>query len=277
MNTQSNKNFSILLLLAGTLLVGVSMGRWLFPLAAWIGPVLIMRYARDHKGWRDYLLLLVAYILAFVIGFMSIWIGAGWPMPLIVSLPLLYGFLWSLPYLADRFVTARLKGFASTLAYPLAAATLEFVNIHTNPVGMWGATVFTQYGNLPLMQLASVTGMIGITFLMGWFASTVNWAWENRARGGRISRGLGIFGTVLTDVFVFGYLRLNLSPLSETDETIRVAGITTATQTDFLNKRGEPWHGLNIQSLRPHNQRSNLVGMPISPRPSGRLEQEHNW
>ena len=50
MNTQSNKNFSILLLLAGTLLVGFSTGRWLFPLAAWIGPALIMRYARDDNG-----------------------------------------------------------------------------------------------------------------------------------------------------------------------------------------------------------------------------------
>jgi len=38
MKTQSNKNYSILLLLAGTLLVGFSMGRWLAPLAAWIGP-----------------------------------------------------------------------------------------------------------------------------------------------------------------------------------------------------------------------------------------------
>ena len=66
MNTQSNKNFSILLLLAGTLLVGFSAGRWLFPLAAWIGPALIMRYARDHKGWRGIPLVFVAYILAFI-------------------------------------------------------------------------------------------------------------------------------------------------------------------------------------------------------------------
>ena len=77
MNTKSNKILSILLLLAGTLLVGFSMGRWLAPLAAWIGPVLIMRYARDHKVGRGYLLVIVAYILAFLIGFGAIWLGAG--------------------------------------------------------------------------------------------------------------------------------------------------------------------------------------------------------
>ena len=40
---------SLALLLAGSLLVGFSMGRWLAPLAAWIGPALILRYSRDHK------------------------------------------------------------------------------------------------------------------------------------------------------------------------------------------------------------------------------------
>src|SRR3989304_1770415 len=99
------------------------------------------------------------------------------------------GLLMSLPYLADRLMFARLKGFSSTLAFPLAATTLEFFYIHTNPVGTWGGTGFTQYGDLPLMQLASVTGTIGITFLMGWFASVANWTWENRGRGREIRRG----------------------------------------------------------------------------------------
>lgn len=53
MNTKSNTPFSILILLAGALLVGFSMGRWLTPLAAWIGPVL------QQAGWNDTGLMLV--------------------------------------------------------------------------------------------------------------------------------------------------------------------------------------------------------------------------
>jgi apolipoprotein N-acyltransferase len=137
-----------------------------------------------------------------------------------------YGFLWTLPYLTDRWLVRWLRGFSSTLVYPLAATTLEFLNIHTNPVGMWGATGFTQYGNLQLMQLASVTGMIGITFLMGWFASVTNWAWEERGRGREVRRGLAAFGTILLVVLAFGFARLNMAPISGTEETVRVAGIT---------------------------------------------------
>jgi apolipoprotein N-acyltransferase len=223
---------SLAILLTGSLLVGFSMGRWLAPLAAWIGPALILRYARDHKAGRGYVLVLAACILAVFIGFVSIWWG-GLPRPMVPFLVIGIGLLWSLPYLADRLLSPRLPGFSSTFVFPLAATTLEFLFIHFNPLGTWGAWGFTQYGNLPLMQLASVTGMIGITFLMGWFASVANWAWENRNRVGEIRGGLATFGVVVAAVFLFGFLRLNLAPTSETEETIHVAGITAVSGFDY--------------------------------------------
>ncbi|TFH35873.1 MAG: hypothetical protein E4G99_06270, partial [Anaerolineales bacterium] len=159
--------------------------------------------------------------------------GAFFDPPLGVFIVLSNGLLMSLPYLADRLMFKRLKGFSTTFVFPLAATTLEFFYIRTNPVGTWGGTAFTQYGNLPLMQLVSVTGTIGITFLMGWFASVANWAWETRSRGGEIRRGLAAFGTVLAVVLLFGYVRLNLAPSSA---TIRVAGIT-AQSSNTLGER----------------------------------------
>jgi apolipoprotein N-acyltransferase len=246
MNTRSNTTLSLLMLLAGSLLWGFSMGSWLAPLAAWIGPVLVMRYARDHKVGRGYLLVLAASILATTIGFLSIWLG-GLPRPMVPLLVFGIGFLWSLPYLADRLLNERLPGFAGTLVYPLAAATLEFLFIHTNPLGTWGATGFTQYGNLPLMQLASVTGIIGITFMMGWFAAVANWAWENRSRGDEIRGGLIAFGAVMAVVLIFGFVRLNLSPTTETGETVRVAGIT-ARSNYILAERFEQLSAPSVTS-----------------------------
>jgi apolipoprotein N-acyltransferase len=235
MNAKSNKIPFILILLAGSLLVGFSMGRWLAPLAAWIGPVLILRYARDHRGWRGYPLVLAAWILAVFIGF-----GAFFDPPLGTFIVAGNGLLMSLPYLADRLMFARLRGFSSTFVFPLAATTLEFFFIHTNPVGTWGGMGFTQYGNLPLMQLVSVTGTIGITFLMGWFASVANWAWENRGRSGEILGGLAAFGAVLAAVYIFGFVRLNLAPSSA---TVRVAGITAQslnTLAERLSRMSDP-------------------------------------
>ncbi len=231
MKITSNTILSILMLLAGALLVGFSEGRWLAPLAAWVGPVLIMRYGRDHKVGRGYLFVLFANILAVFIAF-----GGFFDPPIGIFIVLGNGFLFSLPYLADRMFSPRLRGFSSTLVYPLAATTLEFLYIHTNPMGTWGATGFTQYGVLPLMQLVSVTGVIGISFLMGWFAAVINWSWENRSNGSKVLKGLGTFGVVLAVVFLFGFLRLNLSLTSITNETVRVAGIT-AESLDTVYQR----------------------------------------
>lgn len=79
-----------------------------------------------------------------------------------------------LPFLADRLIAPRLKGFVSTLVLPLAFVTLEYVKLLTSSYGSWGSLAYTQYGNLPLLQILSVTGLWGITFLIAWFASVVN-------------------------------------------------------------------------------------------------------
>ena len=42
----------------------------------------------------------------------------------------------------------------------------------------WGSIAYTQYGYLPLMQVAAFVGIWGITFLIAWFASTFEWAWS---------------------------------------------------------------------------------------------------
>jgi apolipoprotein N-acyltransferase len=253
MNTTSRKTASIWILLAGSLLVGFSAGRWLAPLAAWIGPALILRYARDHQSKRGYLFVIAAYILAFLIGFGAIW-ASNWGVLLMSILAVSYGFLWSLPYLADRLMSPWLPGFSSTFVYPLAATTIEFLNIHTNPVGMWGATGFTQYGVLPLMQLASVTGMIGITFLLGWFASVANWAWERRGLGDDVRRGLAAFGGILAVVFLFGFLRLHLAPTNVSGDSVRVGGVTAQGLDSVSEQISDDSDVAGIRAvLQPHH------------------------
>jgi len=236
------------MILTGGLLVAFSMGRWLAPLAAWIGPVLIIRYARDHKVWRGYAVIFAVYIVAIFIAFFSIWWG-GLPRVMAPFLVVGIALLWSLPYLADRLISPRIGGFWGTFVFPLAATTLELVNARFNPLGAWGATGFGQYGNLPLMQLASVTGMIGITFLMGWFAGVANWLWENRHRGPETIRGLAVFGLVFAATFLYGYLRLNLAPTLGGGETVRVAGIIAQSLNDMSAGTNELTSADEIQQV----------------------------
>jgi len=137
-------------------------------------------------------------------------------------LPVVWGLFGALPFAVDKLVTALVPGVASTLVLPIAWTALEFLNSRINPYGTWGATGYTQHGVLPLMQLASVTGVWGIGFLIAWFAAVVNWAWDEHFVWSVIQHGILIFTGIISAVLVLGGLRVVLAPERN---TVRVAGI----------------------------------------------------
>jgi apolipoprotein N-acyltransferase len=84
--------------------------------------------------------------------------------------------------------------------------------------------VSSQYGDLPLMQLVSVTGLWGIIFVMNWLASVVNWAWEQGFAWPKVRPGLLLYGSLLALVFLGGGARLTF--FAPQGATVRVAGVT---------------------------------------------------
>jgi apolipoprotein N-acyltransferase len=153
------------------------------------------------------------------------------PQPILAAIWLVYGAFALLPYLADRLLVRRARGFAATLVFPCAAMGFDYL-VSLLPYGSWGSPAYSQYGNLPLMQWASVAGIYGITFLIAWFASTVNWAWENGFAWARVRRGALTTAAALAAVLAFGSARLMIAP---SGPTVRVASLTAPDMTTFPN------------------------------------------
>ncbi|NNE34059.1 MAG: apolipoprotein N-acyltransferase, partial [Rhodothermales bacterium] len=97
-----------------------------------------------------------------------------------------------------------------TLIFPCASVAVEYVN--TVIFGSWGAIPYSQVDNLPLLQIASVTGMWGITFLIAWTASCVAFIWEDFEAGRSRLRLAAAVGATLIAVLMFGGLRLAFAP-----------------------------------------------------------------
>ena len=74
------------------------------------------------------------------------------------------------------------------------------------------------------MQLAAVTGIWGITFLITWFAPVVNWAWERDFAWSQVRAGVLLYGAILAAVLLGGGARLALFPSPA--NLIRVAGLS---------------------------------------------------
>lgn len=159
-----------------------------------------------------------------------------------------YGLLFWLPYIADRLIGARFKGFLYTLIFPLAYTSWEYVFTSINPFFTTGSTAYTQYGNLPLMQMVSVTGMWGIVFIMAWFASVVNWAWDRSFVLPEIRSGVGLYAGILALVLLSGGTRLAVFHPDST--TVRASSLVATPEIEALLE-GTNWDDKwNDQTIR---------------------------
>jgi apolipoprotein N-acyltransferase len=58
------------------------------------------------------------------------------------------------------------------------------------PLGTFFNLAYSQYTNLSLLQVMSVAGLWAISFLVTWFASVANYAWEGGFDVQRVGRGV---------------------------------------------------------------------------------------
>lgn len=211
------------LVLAFVLSLFAMNGAWDVPLAAWLYPLFLLRFARTHRPFRGFLAASLvntaaSCILAFQMGF-------GQQMLILVAVIVVAIFM-SLPYLVDRLISPRFSGIVSTLIFPLSFVAADYLKMILYPFGSIGSLAYTQYGNLPLLQLIALTGISGLVFLITWFASVVNWAWEHHFAWPRIRAWVLLYAGLLGLVLIGGGLRLALFPPQS--QAVRVAGISAS-------------------------------------------------
>jgi apolipoprotein N-acyltransferase len=192
------------------------------PIAAWLAPVFLMRFARTQRPVVGLPVVALVVAVGAAVSLRNDFLGITPPLPIFAAIVAGYGLLFSLPYIADRLIAARLAGFARTLVFPAAAVTLDYTMMYS-PFLTYGSPSYTQAGNLPLMQVVSLTGMWGLTFLVMWAAPSLNAAWEGGFTWPALRQSVP-FALVLAAVLLFGGARLAFFPPQA--ESVRVAGLT---------------------------------------------------
>jgi apolipoprotein N-acyltransferase len=234
--TMQSDRWSYLWLVIGTLLSFL----WRMPLVWWLSPVFLLRFTRTQKVRRGFFLIWLSSFLASIppmYGILNALIPA--PLPVFLIITAVFALMNSVtPYLVDRLLAPRLKGFAATLVFPLIMTAMSYIGAKANPAGSIGGTAYFQYSNLALLQLLSITGMWGIVFLVNWFGPVVNWAWERGFAWKEIRRNALLYAVIMLAVLLFGGVRLAYAP--EASSTVRVHGFTAVDmRMDMLPKLRE--------------------------------------
>ena len=167
----------LFLLIAFALNFVASGGKWNLPIAAWIAPVFVLHFFRQSdKPWLDFLLLWLATAIPLIVS----WNGATFfPRLGEIGFFLAVAPIGLIAIVIDRYFHIRFPDSAWMLfIFPIAATALDFFQANGSPFGTFGASAYSQRGFLPIMQIASITGIWGITFVMSLFATVVNRFWN---------------------------------------------------------------------------------------------------
>jgi apolipoprotein N-acyltransferase len=225
---KTKMNHSYVYLLIGIVFLFFFNGRWIIPISAFLAPLFLIRFLRFHKPFKGFLLL----ILVGWVSNIFIWKGM---MPLegffYYVLMIMMSLFTSITYLMDRIYSQKVKGIISSLVFPSAYVIMEYIVVSTNPSGSYGTLAHTQ-SSLPLLQIVAITGIWGVTFLIMWTASIINWLWDNSFERRNILLVLLVYGIPFLSVIFYGQFRLSTNIESN---TVRVASINISKTS--LNKR----------------------------------------
>src|SRR5213593_4576596 len=105
--------------------------------------------------------------------------------------------------------------FLASVAFPTYWVAYEYLTATASPHSTWGNLAYTQMNCLPVIQLAAITGIWGISFIVFLFAgaaaallSGAGEPWQRRALAIAV-------GAALCAVFVFGKRRVQSNPSAQ--------------------------------------------------------------
>jgi apolipoprotein N-acyltransferase len=236
-------------------------GQWDLAIAAWLASGFLLRFARTTGVLRGFLLIWAVT----AVGVLYLLFEGGMEVvsPLAaVSIPL--GMVFVLPYTVDRLVNRHLtNGLLRTLVFPLAVVGAEYLVAVTTPMGTaLSSLAATQHENLPLLQLASITGGYGVSFLVAWCASVANELWEHRLHWPKVRTVALTYVGILALTVVGGTIRLAF--FAPDAETVRVAGVSVSRAVDDASDAAREKLGPMVEAIANHPDELRAALKPLN-------------
>ena len=230
-NEKQNPGINFLWLLAGCVFLLFMGGKWNLPVTTWIGSVFFLRYFRKQRGFWGILLAFPIILLASHIYF----IGLAEQVDLVFKIIIAVSFTLyiMIPCLIDRYLHERIRNqLLSTLVYPASLIVIQFLLSYVEQLGTilhWTGSMFSFK---PLIQLVSITGVWGPSFLVGWLASVINMLWEEKFNPEKVRLPFATFTGLFLLVIFWGSIRLAF--FSPDPGTVKVGSVVAGFEEDNM-------------------------------------------
>ena len=246
---------------AALLLVGNGMNPlWPF---MWVAPIPVLLLAAETNSWRvaagaaAVSMLLGSLTMLYYLHFVVHAPVTAWLIPFSIA-----SLLFALGVLLFRGLLHRGASFSAMIALPAFWTVCEYLASFAPANGTAGSLAYTQGRFLPILQVASLTGPWGITFLLLLFPSAVAsglYLWRRRPL--EAARPVGSALAVLAATILFGAIRLAAPP---SQQNIKV-GLLDTDSVVFADKVSDMQQLIGMyaeQAERLARQGAKIVLMP---------------
>ena len=205
-------------LLLGIVLVVFSYGIFNTGICAWLFAIPLIRFINIRTKWSSMLWMLLGMVIAANITFLGL-VEDGVNIMNQVYCTLNGIRMWA-PFFV-YFLCRKLgaKKLISYFSFPAAVAVAEF--FIDNPfISVMTSLSVSQFWNIGFMQLASVTGVVGISFIVTLCACVVNYIWEDGVNRKTVINAVSY---VVAVVLITGIGMNSITKITKYDQTVRVA------------------------------------------------------
>lgn len=204
----------------------------------WFAPIPVLLFA-SRTPWST---AAVTAFLAWFVGSFSFWRYfhlLGTPPVMVAFIFAFEAVVFTLAVLLFRALLRRGAPWSALFAFPAAWVTSEWVRNFALPHGTAGSLAYTQLNFLPFLQLASVTGPWGMSFLLLLFPAAVAIGLHLRRAAPKqafriAGTGLGVVAVVL----IFGAVRL-ATPVQGSRVTVGLIASDELGNVDVAEEGGK--------------------------------------
>jgi apolipoprotein N-acyltransferase len=212
-------------------------------IAAWIAPIFLIRFMRSSKS-------IYAVVSGFFVLQTAVFIGI---LPMMAMMDttsvkmdfssllimqaktgmLFLALLFLIPFILDKILYKKLPRFASSLIYPSAVVTIELLLSFTT--GTTGTFSDTQFTLPPLVMTSAIFGAFGLSFVVAWFASMLNYLWEEEWKIKNLGYSGFTYIAIMAGMLIYGGTVIAFP--QKTNKNVPIAGVIL--KNDFFERMAD--------------------------------------
>lgn len=239
-NNIDNENIKRFLYFAITVMISsiayyFSTGTYNCPLLTWLAPIPLFIYALEAAMVP----VVFAGIITYSIGFFSgVFAYSNTVIPIwILALGnIINAIIFTILIVLFRYMVFKKKHWAWSFVFASGWTAFEFITSLHSSAGTFDSIAYTQVFNLPIIQIASITGIWGVTYLLMLIPAGLALSWHYRNNAKLCLKTIFIPISILILTMIFGLYRLNV-PIQGPSVTIGMASL--AMSLEELRYRGQ--------------------------------------